>query len=256
MIDSHCHLNFDVLRQQLPVLLEQCGDAGIEHIHIPGTKPTEWPTISALCERYPQLSYSLGLHPYFLDDNAEQHLGLLQSWLDRGANKRPVAVGEIGLDAAIEVPLDTQMRLLDAQLGLAQQQGLPVILHHRKTHHLLMQAIKHKGFSNGGIVHNFSGSQQQAKQYLDAGFLLGFGGVITYPRAQKTRSTLSYVPDDGYVLETDAPDMPVCGHQGKPNSPLRLTEIADSVAQIREQDVAVVNQHTSANFRRLFWGDE
>ena len=128
-----------------------------------------------------------------------------------------------------------QLQVFEQQLLIAEEHMLPVILHHRNSHNELIQSLKAKKFTQGGIVHAFSGSVQQANTYIDLGFKIGVGGGITYSRASKTRKTLSKLPINCLVLETDAPDMPLIGKQGLRNSPEYLPEIFESLLLLRAE---------------------
>jgi TatD DNase family protein len=137
------------------------------------------------------------------------------------------------------------------QLELAQSLRLPVVLHHRQSHNELIRLIKHHKFSRRGVIHAFSGSYQIAKTYIELGFYLGIGGTITYPRGKKTRDAIADIPLEYLLLETDAPDMPLCGFQGQRNSPTQLPIIAEALATLKHIDVEQVARVTSANYNSL-----
>jgi TatD DNase family protein len=127
------------------------------------------------------------------------------------------------------------MAIFIQQLQIANDFSLPVILHHRRSHNDLIKVLKQQGFKWGGIIHAFSGSLHEAHTYIELGFKLGVGGVITYPRARKTREVVSQLPLDALVLETDAPDMPPMGLQGLRNSPQNLILILNELSLLRQQ---------------------
>ncbi|MDU0354389.1 TatD family hydrolase [Paraglaciecola aquimarina] len=185
-----------------------------------------------MAQQYPSIKFALGIHPYFLAAYQSAHLEQLKRLIEIH-NNDVVAVGEIGLDAAITIDWQLQTEVFSKQLNLAKEFALPVILHHRKTHNELLRILKTEQFPNGGIIHAFSGSLQQAESYIQLGFKIGVGGSITYPRASKTRHTISQIPLSSLVLETDAPDMPISGRQGQRNSPEYLPDIVQSLQQIR-----------------------
>ena len=249
MIDSHCHLDFDAFEHDRNELIARCQQAGISRIMLPGTHHAGWQQQSTLQQAQPMLDIGFGLHPYFIRDDWQQQLDYLHTLL---GSIQPQAIGEIGLDASLAVPMALQQQILQIQLKLAMSYQLPIILHHRKTHHLLIQALKETQFCYGGVVHGFSGSLQQAQEYLRYGIRLGIGGTITYPRAQKTIATLKALPDDSFMLETDAPDMPLMGAQGQRNTPLQVLKVANAVAHIRGQSVDEIDQLTTTNYRATF----
>ncbi|WP_334031499.1 TatD family hydrolase [Alteromonas sp. P256] len=165
------------------------------------------------------------------------------------------AIGETGLDGHIPVDMNVQKQVLHAHLNIADSFGLPVILHHRKSHHLLLEALKASSFKGRGVVHAFSGSIDVAKRYIDRGFCLGIGGTITYERAKKTRDTVTYLlrhHPEHILLETDAPDMPMSGRQGQPNMPHYLTDVVAALSGLSGIEPDEIKTITSANYARLF----
>ncbi|NDW14427.1 TatD family deoxyribonuclease [Alteromonas genovensis] len=165
------------------------------------------------------------------------------------------AIGETGLDGHIPVDMNVQKQVLHAHLDIADSFGLPVILHHRKSHHLLFEALKASSFEGRGVIHAFSGSTDVAKRYIDRGFCLGIGGTITYERAKKTKDTVTYLlrnHPESILLETDAPDMPMSGRQGQPNMPHYLTDVVAALSGLSEIEPNEIKTITSANYARLF----
>ncbi|MDO6691830.1 TatD family hydrolase [Aliiglaciecola sp. 3_MG-2023] len=252
MIDSHCHLDFEAFDVDRMDILKRCWELGIKRILIPGTQASQWQSLIELCDKTSMLEYGLGIHPYFIKQSEQAHLDNLITLLEQHSSVR--AVGEIGLDF-FDTDQQSEIKQQDffsQQLDIANQYKLPVIIHHRRSHNAIIQSLKHQNFQQAGVIHAFSGSYQQAKTYLDLGFKLGFGGVITYPRARKTRDVLKRIPLNAVVLETDAPDMPICGKQGRRNSPEFLPEIAQQIAQIKGVSLDEVINHTTANSCELF----
>ena len=138
-------------------------------------------------------------------------------------------------------------------MGLAQKNNLPVIVHHRRSHPLITPLLKKVSLKKAGIIHSFSGSYQQAKQYIDLGFKLGIGGTITYPRAQKTIKAIKRLPLESLVLETDAPAMPLFGYQGEINSPLRLLDVFNHLCEIREESAEEIAATVESNINEVFF---
>lgn len=251
MIDSHCHLDFDDFADDISEVLGRARKQGVTRFLIPGTTSPGWQRQCELQARHANIDIAFGLHPYFLQPDNNHALALLEQQL-ASSSQQPVAVGEIGLDATVDVSEQEQIAVLDRQLALAKEAGLPVILHHRKTHHLLLARLKAIKFDQGGVIHAFSGSEEVAHAYQDHGFLLGIGGTITYQRASKTRATVAAAPDSALLLETDCPDMPVCGYQGMRNEPVRVTDVAAELAALRGCTVSDIATVTTANYQRLF----
>ena len=249
LVDSHCHLDAAEFDSDRPDVIRRAHQAGVQRQIIPAVTAESWPKLRQVCAADPGLHPAYGLHPMFLVDHRAEHLTELRTWLER---ERPVAVGECGLDHFVDgLDRDTQRRYFDAQLQLAREFDLPVIVHARRAVEDVIIAIRKVGGLRG-VVHSFAGSVEQARQLDDAGFLLGFGGPATYPRANRIRKVVAAVPLAQVLLETDAPDQPLCGHQGERNEPCRLTGVLAAIAAIRDEDPAAVAKATTANAERLF----
>ncbi|MCH8501455.1 MAG: TatD family hydrolase [Aliidiomarina sp.] len=229
LTDSHCHLDFSDFDDDRDIVMQRAMARGVQRFLVPGVKSATWPRLAQLRQQYASWQIAFGLHPYFIEQHGESDLEQLPHWLQQGA----IAVGEIGLDAHVG-DMAKQKRLFDAQLMIAAEFRLPVILHHRKTLDTMLPLVR-KATICGGIVHAFSGSYQQAMAWIELGFRLGVGGVITYPRAQKTRQTIARLPAQSLVLETDSPDMPLCGFQGQRNEPERVRLVYDALRTLRNE---------------------
>jgi TatD DNase family protein len=165
---------------------------------------------------------------------------------------RPHAVGEIGLDFYDKsLNREKQEVYFSKQVIIAKRHQLPVIIHCRKAHDECLQLLKRHA-PRGGIIHAFNGSIQQAEQYIQLGFKLGFGGMLTYERSSKLRKLATDLPLDAIVLETDAPDMVVAAHRGQRNSPAYLPMIAKVLAELRNLTVSEVAETTTHNFHNVF----
>lgn len=229
LIDSHCHWDFPVFEANRQQDIAAFQSAQVGGIVVPGVEAQHWPRIAELRHRFPDLVWAaFGLHPCFEHQDTGADLRLLEQQL---ASNPCVAVGEIGLDFYDSVlPHSVQQELFAAQLAIARDAQLPVIIHCRKAHDQCWQAIKRVGLEQGGIIHAFSGSLVQAQRYIDTGFKLGIGGAATYPRAKRLHRLIKTLPLSSFVLETDAPDMPPAFARGQPNSPLNLLQIVHEIA--------------------------
>ncbi|WBA17496.1 TatD family hydrolase [Salinivibrio kushneri] len=256
MIDTHCHFDFSPFREAPQSYWRAAREKGVTRMVVPSVSEDNWSAVLSLTERLHGVYAGLGLHPCFLDAHTDTSLDKLE----RALAARPgccVAVGEAGLDFVVANQDTAQQRqhaLLEGQLWLARHYDLPIILHSRKAHNPLLRAVKaYPGIR--GVLHAFSGSEQQGKQFIDAGLMLGVGGTVTYSRAQKTRRAIAQLPLDHLVLETDAPDMPLAGFQGKPNTPSQVSRVADVVAALKSCDKDHLVAETSDNAERLFGFD-
>lgn len=250
LIDTHCHLQFSEFDSDRAEMMMRAHQVGVTHFVVPGVTATTWATQRDYARRYQHWFNAFGLHPYFIDEHvvgAPDHITLLERELQRGG---AVAVGEIGLDATC-ANMHKQQQLFKAQLELAVKFQLPVILHHRKTLDTMLKMVRDAGVQRG-VVHAFSGSEQQAQAWVDAGFKLGVGGVITYPRAQKTRRAIAAMPLEALVLETDSPDMPTCGKQGERNEPAYMTRVFDALCELRSEPAYQLREALHATSAQLF----
>ena len=254
VIDSHCHFDFAPFAADPALAWTQAQQVGVKAMVIPTVGSSNWHTVATLCQQFSGLYYGLGIHPFFSHQHSVNVVAELACLLTSAKNdEQCVAVGECGLDFAVaNVNRDQQLQWLQAQLQLANEHDLPVILHCRKAFAELVTLLRQQPPKMGGVYHGFSGSYQQAMQLIDLGIKIGVGGTITYSRAQKTRATIAKLPLSALLLETDAPDMPVSGYQGQPNRPERLVDIVTTLADIRGDTYAQIAQATTLTCTELF----
>ena len=249
LVDSHCHLDAAEFDADRDVVIARARAAGVERQVVPAVDAAGWPKLRAVCAAHAGLHPAYGLHPMYLASHRDEHLADLRDWL---ARERPVAVGECGLDHFVE-GLDPvrQQAIFDAQLRLAREFDLPVIVHARRAVDAVIKAIRDSGAPRG-VVHSFSGSEEQARQLWQLGFLVGLGGPVTYERASRLRRLAATMPIEFLLLETDAPDQPDAGIRGQRNEPARLASVLDTIAALRGEDPASVAEATRRNAERLF----
>ena len=255
MIDSHCHIDLAEFDRDRDIVIQDALALGLRRLLVPGLYPTQWQDLLSLKSQYESIDIAFGFHPYFLRKNETQDAQENAQILDAEVNNHRgeiVAIGETGLDTFIDTELKQQIEFLEIQIDIAAKYKLPLILHHRKSHHHLIQLLKQKQFGHGGSIHAFSGSKEIGSSYIDLGFKLGIGGTITYPRANKTIEAISQLGIRHLLLETDAPDMPINGFQGMRNTPQRLPLIASALAKLLKLDEFEVIQATSANYLDAF----
>ncbi len=242
IFDSHCHLDFAIFDGDRKEIIAACKTIGLIHILLPGITAATWPRLLSLAESDAMFIAALGLHPYFIQQHCIEHIPLLEQTL---MEKKVSAIGEIGLDYHLPDADRKQQKLyFIRQLAIAKNADLPVILHVRKAHDDVLQQLRQCKLC-GGIVHAYSGSEQQARQYIDLGFKLGFGGSVTYARASKLRHLVTTLPLESIVLETDAPDMPPAKYSQQRNSPMYITEILKCIAALRDESPTHIAHNTS-----------
>ena len=249
LIDSHCHIDVAAFDGDREAVLSRCREQGIRRLVIPAIDAAGWDNLLSLCGNDSDLYPTLGLHPVFLEQHQSSDIQKLEEKL---ATTEVVAVGEIGLDFYIkELDREKQKQLFEAQLIIAANLDLPVILHVRKAHDDVLASLK-KYKVKGGVSHAFNGSLQQAQQYIDMGFKLGFGGTMTYDGSHKIHELAKQLPLESIVLETDAPDMVVASHRGERNSPEYLVESLNALSKLRDEDINSIAAQVTANTCAVF----
>lgn len=255
LIDTHCHLDFPQFAPDRQAIVASAAQRGVAAIVVPAITAAHLSRVLDCClDPASQVSLypALGLHPCFMEEHTATSLEVLKQKVQQWRNSL-VAIGEIGLDfrQASQEQQARQIALLEAQLKLAKEVSLPVLLHAVKAHDQVLKQLRKVGLSRGGIVHAFSGSEQQAQEYIKLGFKLGFGGAISYTRATKLRRLVSQLPLETFVLETDSPDMPLAAWRDQPNEPQRVADICEIIAQLRGVTAEEIASATGANARQL-----
>lgn len=249
IIDSHCHIDFPEFDNDRTQALQRASASGIEKIIVPGVMKNTWQRINSYCEEFSMLFPCYGLHPYFIKQHQKSHIQDLQHWL---SSSNPVAVGECGLDFFLKnLDRDLQIFYFEQQLDIAIEFKLPVVIHARKSTEAVINAIK-KRPALRGMIHSFSGSYEQAMQLINMGFYLSFGGPITYEKSSRLRGLVQKLPLDTLLVETDAPDQPVASAAGKRNEPAFITDVIQTIADLKNITSDVVSEATSKNTLNLF----
>ncbi|WP_439333844.1 TatD family hydrolase [Vibrio agarilyticus] len=251
LFDTHCHLDFTEISSQFEALWLRAQHAGVQRALIPSVGAQNWSRVKAMAHQYQGLYYALGFHPQFLDGMDEANWGLLDTYLAYN-DVLCVAIGECGLDTTSPTPMAVQEEVLQRQLTLAKAHRKPIILHSRGAHNRMIQLVKQAKLIHGGVIHAFSGSYEQGMEWVRLGFYLGIGGVITYPRARKTRDAVSRLPAERFLLETDAPDMPIYGEQGQANEPKNVRVVLETIAILRSEALQPFALQLWENSNHLF----
>jgi TatD DNase family protein len=242
-IDTHCHLDAAEFAADREAVVARAVAAGVRQIVLPAIDVSNFDAVRGLAHRH-GLAYALGIHPLCVDRAADDALERLQGALaEHRDDPRLVAVGEIGLDHFVPgLDRERQDRFLAAQLRLAREFALPVLLHVRRSVDAVLKQLRRVRVP-GGIAHAFNGSEQQAEAFGALGFKLGFGGNVTFERALRIRHVAERAPLELVVLETDAPDIPpqwlyrsaaerAAGATMR-NEPAQLAAIGGVLAQLR-----------------------
>jgi TatD DNase family protein len=259
-IDSHCHLDAPEFEADRAAVVQRARAAEVTILVLPAVAVDHVDAVVALAHRH-GLAYALGIHPLWCDRAGEDDLERLRQALHRhGDDPRLVAVGEIGLDHFVPgLDAARQQHFYLAQLRLARDAGLPVILHVRRSADALLAGLRRIEVP-GGIAHAFNGSGQQARRFVERGFRLGFGGTLTFEPARQIRNLAATLPLEALVLETDAPDIPpqwlyrtaaerAAGAPQGRNEPAELPRIGGVLASLRGLPLAELAAATVANTR-------
>lgn len=244
LIDTHCHLDAAEFGNAQAELLQAAQSAGVGRIVIPAVARANFERVRLLCERHSNCFSAYGIHPLFTDSAMMDDIAILRDYL---REHQPVAVGEIGMDFFIDNhDVMRQEYFFVEQLKLAREFDLPVLLHTRRAVDTVLKHLRQ--YKVTGIAHAFSGSRQQADEFIRLGFKLGFGGAMTYPRASRIRELAATLPLSSIVLETDAPDIPPeFLERSQPNKPEYLPRIAQTLADLRGIPLEEIARITTEN---------
>ena len=261
LIDTHCHLDAEIFLESTAELVAQARANGVQYIVIPAVTHANFSLVQHMATQHVELVYALGIHPLYVPEATEADLVELEQRLEQAMpDPRLVAIGEIGLDffvPELTTPemVEKQTYFYETQLKLARRFDLPVLLHVRRSQdHILKYLRRYPTVS--GIAHAFNGSHQQAQQFIDLGFALGFGGAMTFTRAKQIRRLATELDLTHLVLETDAPDigpawLDAKRHPDQYNRPSELGAIAQVLADLRQQPVSVIHAQTTATALRV-----
>lgn len=252
VIDTHCHLFDEPLRETWVQAAEEAAQAGCTGLVVVATWASAWEEIVSrreeLRRRLPDSRVAVGLHPWYVHQAPADWADQLEKFLAQAD-----AAGEIGLDRGDRAPeLALQEPVFERQLEMAAAHGLPVLLHVVRAHDLVLHHLKAFSGKLRGIVHAFSGSPEDARAYVERGFLLGIGGGITRENAHRLRRIASKLPPESLVLETDSPYLGTETVPAGASRPAHVAQVARRLAQVLELPDAEVIRITSANVRRLW----
>lgn len=250
LFDTHAHMDDRAFGEDREVLLARLPEQGIGLLMNPGCSLASSRDAVALAARYDYIYAAVGSHPDAADEVTPTVLDEYRMLCKRNPKVR--AIGEIGLDYHYEdVPRQRQQEAFRAQMGLAAELTLPVIVHEREAHEDGMRIVEEFP-SVKGVFHCYSGSAEMAKWLVSRGWYIGFTGVLTFKNARKAVEAAASIPLDRIVLETDCPYMSPEPFRGRRNDPGRLYRMAEALAQIRDLPVEKIHEITMDNGKRLY----
>ncbi len=250
LVDSHCHLDYNHLSENLQMIIEKAEEAGVGAILTIGTTVAGSRRLPKWIEQYQNIWCSAGIHPHEAAKDA-QGVSDLAPLTD---HPKVVALGETGFDYYYDnSPREAQRRVFREHVRIAAESGLPLVIHTRDaeadTARVLMDAAAN---GVGGVLHCFSSSRQLAERALELGFYISISGIVTFKNAEPLRQIVRDLPLDRILIETDAPYLAPAPHRGRPNEPALLIHTARKVAELKGLEVEALARATSDNFFRLF----
>jgi len=253
LIDSHCHIVFRNFDADLDAVAQRWRDAGVAALVHACVEPAEIPAIRALADRFPEMRYSVGVHPLDTQHWGEATPDDLREAAQ--ADARVVAIGELGLDLFRTRNLAAQLAVLEPQLDLACALDLPVIVHCRDAAEPMLEVLRRRaerGACPRGVMHCWGGNSTEMAAFLELGFYISFSGVVTFPKADLTHACVQQVPADRYLVETDCPFLAPVPRRGKRNEPAYVAAVAQRVAELRAEPLDQVALTSTRNAAALF----
>ena len=251
IFDTHAHYDDEAFAEDRESLFDQMKEAGIEFVVNIGANMASSRETQAMCEKYPFMYGSVGVHP---SDSQEINDTTLKELKELAMKDKIVAIGEIGLDYYWPEPAhEIQKPALEAQIALAKEVNLPIVVHSRdaaKDTQDMLSALK--AGECGGVIHCFSYGKEMAREFLNMGFYIGVGGVVTFKNAKKLKEVVEYTPMDRILLETDCPYLAPTPYRGKRNSSLYLPYVAEEIAQIKGISYEEVLAVTMENAKKMY----
>jgi len=249
-VDSHCHLEMEDFDRDLEDVVKNCVDEGLEYVLTVGTEESYFGKVRRLIERYPFIYGAIGIHPHNAKDFSQRTEDVIR---EAARHPRIVGYGEVGLDLfKNHSPRDIQEKVFVRQLGLAQELGLPIIVHSRDAKARTLDILNKEYPSGYGVIHCYSYDVAAARQFLDMGFYISIPGTVTYKSAAGVRDVVRFAPVDRLLAETDAPFLSPVPHRGKRNIPSHVKITIETMARERGVKTGELGPLLRDNFVDLF----
>ena len=249
-VDSHCHLDFPELAQDLPEILGNMAENRVGHALVVAVSKPEWARIIDMVTPHSELFASVGVHP----DYADTPEPTVDELLAAAEHPKVVAIGETGLDYYRgSEPFDWQRERFRVHIRASRQSGLPLIIHTRAAAEDTLRIMKEEAAGEvGGVMHCFTETWETAAAAMEQNFYISFSGIVTFRNAVDLQEVARRVPLDRMLIETDSPYLAPVPFRGKRNDPSKVRHVAEKIADLRGIPVAEVQEHTTANFFKLF----
>ena len=252
MIDSHCHINDPSFKDHPEEYINLAKSAGIAEFLVVGYDEKSSRIAVDIAKNYPECFAAVGIHP---SDVKRMEKGDLELIEELAKNDRVLAIGEIGLDYYWDKDKEVQDQQKDffiKQIEIANKLNKPISIHCRDAYEDCYEILKAHPVNKGGVMHCYGGSPEMAKMFIKLGFVLGFGGTLTFKNARKPKEVLESISDKDYILETDAPYLAPDPYRGKQNHSKYLYLVRDKIAELRNISAEEVDRHSTENFNRIF----
>ncbi|XGV89415.1 MAG: TatD family hydrolase [Limnothrix sp. BL-A-16] len=250
-IDTHVHVNFPNFSDDFSAVRQRWLAAGVDALVHACVHPGEFGAIQAIAQACPEVFFAVGLHPLEAEHQWQEALGEQIRTLAQSDSK-VVAIGETGLDFYKSTAHQVQFAAFGAQLDLASDLGLPVIIHCRDAAEEMLEFLRDRPGCPAGVLHCWGGTPQQALQFVELGFHISFSGTVTFKNAPDIQESAKVVPLDRLLVETDCPFLAPVPHRGRRNEPAYVVSVLNQVAALRNLDPIALGEQTSANARQLF----
>lgn len=249
-VDSHCHLDFPELAQNLPDILQRMEQNQVSHALVVSVNMPQWPGLMELVAPHPHLYASVGVHPDY-EDTPEPSADELAKMAE---SPKVVAIGETGLDYfRLSEPLEWQRERFRTHIRASRKSGLPLIIHTRSASEDTLRIMREEGAEEfGGVMHCFTESWEVAQAAMAMNFYISLSGIVTFKKAADLHDLATKLPLDRLLIETDSPYLAPVPYRGKVNDPSKVIHVAEKIAELRDMPVADVAKHSTDNFFRLF----
>ena len=252
MIDSHCHINDELYKDNPSGYIETAKEAGVKEFLVVGFDAKSSGISVKIAEKYPECYAAVGIHPSDAKKAEQDDLSKIK---ELAKSSKVIAIGEIGLDYYWDKDEDVkkqQKEFFIKQIEIANELDLPISIHCRDAIEDCLQILKENRVKRGGIMHCYAGSLEIAPEFIKLGFLLGFGGTITFKNSVRPKEVVAHIPSNSYVLETDAPYLTPDPYRGKENHSKYLYLVRNKIAELRNITPEQVEKESTENFNRVF----
>lgn len=250
LVDSHCHIDFPPLNDNLEAILQHAQDNGVSHMLCVAVNLADFPAVKALAHRYDHIFASVGVHPNERDGGDPS----IDELVAMTSDPRVVAIGETGLDYyRCEGDLEWQRNRFRCHIRAAREADKPLIIHMRDAAADTLRIMREERADEiGGVMHCFTGSWEVAKSALKMDFYISFSGIVTFKNADALRQVAKQVPADRLLVETDSPYLAPVPYRGKTNEPAFVRYVAERLAELRQLPLHELAEQTTNNFFALF----